>query len=111
MVFSNEIMSQDYYTYLVALINVMFPIAGILISVMFYLFRNWFVIHFIMIGIMILALIVFYFINIETPQFLLANHKDVDFVNTIKYVSQINGTEKETEKELQAFESKFYIKN
>jgi len=106
-VYSSEIMSQKYFSFVCSLINIAFPVTGILNTILFYNFRDWRINHVIITFIAITCGILFKLIAVESPKYSVHKLDTQTLVISLKKIASINGTLNSCEKDLDAFLKKF----
>jgi OCT family organic cation transporter-like MFS transporter 4/5 len=86
----NEVLDKKYSGIAMGLANSMFPLAGLINTLLIYFFANWKVFYFLVcLTSIICSILSFKYIK-ESPIWLKANGKNTDYIRIIRYIVEVN---------------------
>jgi MFS family permease len=88
----NENIDGNYTALVIGLSMAMFPLGGIINTVLMYLFCDWRYYHILIIILVTINNYLGFKYLKESPKWLIANHKYEEYLETIVYISELNGT-------------------
>ena len=91
----NETLEKEYSGLVMGIANAMFPLTGILNTVLVYYFGNWRIFFFFMCIVSILNCILSIFYLKETTKWLKDNGKNKKYIRTMRYIVNLNGNKRE----------------
>ncbi len=106
-IYTSEIASQEYFSFICSLSNICFPLTGLINSLLFFSLRDWRLVHLIFTVIAVISAIVFKMTLIETPPYSLKIKDTKTFVESVKKIALYNGTLELVNNDLESFEKNF----
>jgi MFS family permease len=88
----NENIDGNYTALVIGLTMAMFPLGGMINTIFMYLFSDWRYYHLLIIILVAINNYLGFRYLKESPKWLIANHKYEEFLETIVYISELNGT-------------------
>lgn len=106
-IYTSEIASQEYFSFICSLSNICFPLTGLITSLLFFTIGDWRIVHLIFTFVAIVSAIVFKMTLIETPPYSLKIKDTKTFVESVKKIATYNNTLDLVQNDLSNFEKSY----